>query len=116
MATDRETVAYICEQAAGAGAVSARPMFGEYGLYCDGRVVGFVCDNSLLLKMTAGAVALLGDASVGKPYPGAKDYYLIDEGLEDADSLARLIAAIARDVPPPKPKSGPGKRKEKAAG
>lgn len=36
MASDPKTVAFIVEQAAGAGEVRAKAMFGEYGLYCDG--------------------------------------------------------------------------------
>ena len=36
MASQQSTVDFILEQIAGAGEVSARKMFGEYGVFCDG--------------------------------------------------------------------------------
>ena len=48
------------EALAGAGAVSARKMFGEYGVYCDGKIVGLVCDDQLFVKVTEAGRAWLG--------------------------------------------------------
>jgi hypothetical protein len=45
MATQQRTIAYLIEQANGAGTVSAKPMFGEYGVYVDGKMIGSVCDR-----------------------------------------------------------------------
>ncbi len=53
MATRQRTIAYLIEQATSAGTVSAKPMFGEYGVYLDGRIVGSVCDDQLFVKPTA---------------------------------------------------------------
>ena len=36
MASRKDYVEYVAEQCGGAGAITWRPMFGEYGLYCDG--------------------------------------------------------------------------------
>lgn len=47
MATRAETIPPILEAIPGA---SARKMFGEYGLYLDGRVVALICDDTLYLK------------------------------------------------------------------
>ena len=115
MATDPDTVTYIVEQAQGAGQVTARKMFGEYGLYCDGKVVGLICDDQLFLKPTPGAQTLLGDTRKAPRYPGAKPHFLIDEGLEDADLLARVIAMIASEIPTPKPKTAKPKTPRKKA-
>ena len=52
MATDRKTVDYIVDQMSKAGAVSARPMFGEYGVYCDGKMVAIIGDGRLFIKPT----------------------------------------------------------------
>lgn len=117
MATDKATVAYVCDQMQAAGVISARTMFGEYAVYCDGRLVGLICDDTLYLKPTPGAVALLGEGAMGPPYPGAKDHYIIDEGLEDAGALAGLVAVIAGEVPaakPKKPKAGASRPKKPA--
>lgn len=105
MATETDVMTYILEQLQGAGHVTARRMFGEYAVYCDGRVVGLICDNQLFLKPTPGALALLGQVAMAPPYPGAKPHLLIDDGLEDAALMAQVVAAIARDLPAPKPKA-----------
>ena len=39
MATLQRTIDFIIEQISDAGVVSARKMFGEYGIYCDGKMV-----------------------------------------------------------------------------
>lgn len=52
MASDLEFVLYVCEQAAQAGPLVYRKMFGEYALYLKGKVIGFVCDNQLFIKPT----------------------------------------------------------------
>ena len=108
MATDKDRVAYICEQVQGAGAVSARPMFGEYGLYCNGRVVALICGNQLFLKPTPQAMAMLGQTLSPVPmapvYPGGKPMAVADEVLDDGDLMARVVAMIASEVPEPKPK------------
>ena len=55
VASDIGFVEYVCEQIRGAGHVSHRRMFGEFAVYCDGKVVAFVCDNQFFLKPTAPA-------------------------------------------------------------
>jgi TfoX/Sxy family transcriptional regulator of competence genes len=52
MATQHRTIDYLIEQAASAGTVVAKPMFGEYGVYVDGKMIGSVCDDHLFLKPT----------------------------------------------------------------
>ncbi len=108
MATDKQRVAYICDQVQGAGLISARPMFGEFGLYCEGKLVALICDNQLFLKPTPQAMALLGPKLNSVPmqpaYPGGKVMALADEALDDADLMARVVAAIASELPEPKPK------------
>ena len=105
MATSADTIAFIVEQLAGAGAVSTRKMFGEYAVYLDGKVVALVCDDSLFVKPTPGALALLEAPAMGPPYPGAKPHILADGLLDEPDALVALVLAVARDVPPPKPKA-----------
>jgi hypothetical protein len=38
-------------------------MFGEYAIYCDGKVVALVCDDQFFLEPTAAGRALLGRVS-----------------------------------------------------
>ena len=72
-------------------------------------------DNSLLLKPTEAGRALLPTVTPGKPYPDAKDYYVLDEFLDDTELLQRVLQATADALPPPKPKPA-GRAGAKAAG
>ena len=104
MATDKEFITYLLDQLPPIGSFDARPMFGEYGLYLDGKIMGFVCDNSLLLKITEAGRAILGEDAVEAPaYPGSKPYFLIDS-LEDQDLMRELLSAAWQELPQPKPK------------
>jgi TfoX/Sxy family transcriptional regulator of competence genes len=84
--------------------LGARKMFGEYALYLDGKTVAFVCDDTLFIKPTPGALAMLPDTERAPAYPGSKDYIVGSEVLDDPDLCARVLRQVAADSPPPKPK------------
>ena len=105
MASDHGIVAFILEQIASAGDVRARPMFGEYGLYCDDRMVAMVCDDQLFVKPTQAGRDYIGEVTEGLPFPKANPYFLIDGDLwDDADWMADLVRVTAAELPVPKPK------------
>ncbi len=105
MATQERTAAFILEQLSSLGLVSARKMFGEYGLFCDGKTVGLICDDQLFIKPTDAGRKLAPEAEARPPYPGAKPSLLIDaEQWDDADWLSQLVRATADALPVPKPK------------
>lgn len=106
MASHQGTVDFLLEQMAGAGVVTARKMFGEYGIYCAGRMVALVCDDRLFVKPTAAGRSFAGLTEEAPPYPGAKPHLLIgDARLDDADWLGQLIRITAADLPEPGPKT-----------
>lgn len=109
MATDAATVEFLLEQMAGAGPVTARRMFGEYGIYLDGKMVASVCDDRLFLKDLPPVRALLAEPVTAPPYPGAKPGLVIEAEVDDPEALAALIRASWAALPVPKP------RKPKAA-
>lgn len=103
MASQQSTVDLIVDQMASAGEVTARKMFGEYAIYCDGKVVALVCDDRLFVKPTAAGREFLGQCVEASPYPGAKPHLLIsEEQIEDADWLSQLIALTVPELPLPK--------------
>ena len=104
MASDPATVAFAVRQMQGAGLLRHARMFGEYGIWCDGKLVALVCDDQLFLKPTAGAMALMADLPTGPPYAGARPMVIGDALLDDPDRLARVVAQIAADLPELKPK------------
>jgi TfoX/Sxy family transcriptional regulator of competence genes len=103
MGTQAQTITHLLDALAPLP-LSARKMFGEYALYLDGKVAALVCDDQLYLKPTAGAQAALPDCLTGPPYPGAKLHLLVTDALDDPDPVITALKAIARDMPPPKPK------------
>lgn len=112
MSTSQSTVDYILDQTDAAGKMSARKMFGEYGLYCNGKLVGLVCDDTLFLKITTQGRDYAGSHyAEGAPYQGAKPSMLIDAALlEDGDWLSELVTITEKNLPTPKPKSPKKKR------
>jgi TfoX/Sxy family transcriptional regulator of competence genes len=106
MGSRQETVDYIIDQLAAAGEVSAKKMFGEYGIYCGGKMVALVCDEQLFIKPTAGGRAWIGTPDEASPYPGAKPCFLIDGGKwDEAAWLCELVRISARELPAPKKKA-----------
>ena len=104
MASDLGFVEYVCDQISGAGQVSSRKMFGEYAIYCDGKVVALVCDDRLFVKQTPRGRALIGYVVEAPPYPGAKPHFLIEDRLDDREWMAELIRVTASELPLLKPK------------
>ena len=104
MATDLEFMEFLADQMAGAGEISYRKMFGEYAVYLGGKVVALVCDNQLFVKPTAAGRAFIGAPVEAPAYPGAKNFFLIEDAFEDREWISELIRITARDLPAPKPK------------
>lgn len=94
MATSPSTVELALEQMRGAGMVRARKMFGDYGIYCDDRMVGLICDDQLSVKLTGAGAALEPGLERAPPYKGAKPSMLVPPDLlEDAPRLVALVRA-----------------------
>lgn len=102
MSSDIGFMEFVAEQVRGAGRISYRRMFGEYAVYCDGKVVALVCDNQFFLKPTAAGRTLLKQVKEAPPFPGAKNYYLLDAQLDDGELAAELVRVTARELPAPK--------------
>ena len=114
MATDAEFMAFLADQMEEAGEITYRKMFGEYALYCDAKVVALVCGNQLFVKPTPAGRAFIGEPVEAPPYPGAKDYFLIEDEFEDREWIAGLVRATAGDLPPPgAKKKKPARRKSR---
>lgn len=103
MSSTLDFVEYVCEQMRGAGDITYKRMFGEYGVYCDGKIVGLICDNQLFVKITETSAQYCEDCEQAPPYEGAKPHYVIDR-IDDRDWMTQLFTAHCRALPPPKPK------------
>ena len=109
MSSSQDFADYVVEQLAELELISYRKMFGEYALYFDSKVVALICDNQLYIKPTEVGRGFIKDLTEAPPYPGAKDYFLVQEHLDDRDWLQELLVITAQELPVPKP------RKKKAS-
>lgn len=109
MATRKETVDFLLAKLRDSKRFAARAMFGEYALYADGKVVALVCDDRLFVKILPASAELEALCEQGPPYPGAKPYYIVEEGqLSTLHNLSAILCAIAATRPAAK------KRKSRA--
>ena len=111
MASDLDFVKFVVDQIEDAGVISFRNMFGEYVVYCEGKVVALICDNQFFIKPTEAGRSFIGDVVEAPPYPGAKPSFLIEEHIEDKEWISTLVRLTQKELPEPKPKK---KRKQKS--
>ena len=103
MASNPSFVQYVVDQCAKAGEVTVRKMFGDYGFYCDGKIIGLISDNGFYIKPTEEVRPLLRTETMRPPYEGAKPYFYIEE-VDDHEYLSQLVKATAQALPEPNPK------------
>ena len=116
MASDQDFVDFVVDQMGEVGAIASRKMFGEYAVYCNGKVVALVCDNQLFVKPTEAGRSFIGNVVEAPPYPGAKPSFLIEEQLEDKDWISTLVRLTEAELPEPKPKKKPKPKSGKNPG
>jgi TfoX/Sxy family transcriptional regulator of competence genes len=109
MSSDLDFVKFVVEQVESAGEITYKKMFGEFGLYSDGKIMALICDNQLFIKPTQAGRAYISNLVESPPYKGAKPYFLIGDQLEDKDWISNLIRITAAELPEPKPKKSKSK-------
>ena len=101
MASNPDFVQYIADQCSGAGNIEAKKMFGDFGIYCNDKIFGLICDNGFYLKPTEAGRKLLRSEDMRPPYDGAKPYFYIED-VDDRDYLSALVHATCAELPAPK--------------
>jgi len=104
MASDQNFVDFVLDQIKNAGVITAKKMFGEYGIYSDEKLFGLICDNKLFVKPTNSGREFIGDVLEVPPYEGAKPSFLIEDKIEDSEWLSELVKISIKELPLPKPK------------
>ena len=91
MASSPEFMQSVAARLEDAGTITYRKMFGEYCVYCDGKLFGCVCDDRLFVKITEPGGHILD------PFPGSGTTVLaaVQEGytatgIEVTDTYAEL--------------------------
>lgn len=101
MASSLDFVHYICQQIDDAGIIAFRKMFGEYTIYCNGKVIGLICDNQFFVKKTVAGVSILPNCKEASPYTNAKPCFVIDS-VDDKELMTKLIRATYQELPNPR--------------
>ena len=101
MPSSKDYLDFILEQLSDLEEVSWRAMMGEYVLYHRGKIFGGIYDDRFLVKPTRSARAMMPDAAMEIPYPGAKEMLLVDN-VENRAFLRALIEAMSEELPAPK--------------
>ena len=110
MASNPDYVEFVLSQIENAGKINAKKMFGEYGVFSDGKIFALICDNKLFIKPTEGGRKYIGNVVESPPYPGAKLSFLIEDKVEDRDWISKLVRITVEELPESKPKKKKKKR------
>ena len=108
MASDQKFVDFVVGQIQKVGVITAKKMFGEYGIYCNEKMFGLICDNKLFIKPTKAGREFIGNPVELPPYEGAKPSFVIEDKVEDREWLSSLVKITLKELPEPKQK---GKKK-----
>lgn len=103
MASSKEYLDFILDQLSELEDISYRAMMGEYILYYQGKIVGGIYDDRLLVKPVKSAIAYMPNAGYELPYDGAKEMLLVDD-VDSKGFLTGLFKAMFDELPDPKPK------------
>lgn len=103
MASNTDFVQFIADQCASAGNIMTKKMFGDYGIYCNGKIFGLICNNRFYLKPVDEIRNLLRDVQLCPPYEGAKPYFYIAD-VDDRDYISMIVSETVKHLPEPKPK------------
>jgi len=111
MASSKEFVDFVVDQIENAGEITAKSMFGEYGIFSNGKIFGLICDNKLFIKPTQAGRTFIKDVVEAPPYKGAKPSFLVEDKIEDREWLSELVRVTLKELPEPKPRKKKSKRK-----
>lgn len=103
MASSKSYLDYVLDQLSDLEEITYRTMMGEYILYYQGKIIGGIYDDRLLVKPVKSAIALMPEASCELPYEGAKEMLLV-ERVDDREFLSGLFQAMYEELPEPKKK------------
>ena len=104
MATTKDFHDYVLDCLQQAGEINTRKMMGEYCVYCMGKVIGLICDNTLYFKVTPSSEKLLANSDKGYPYEGSKTLMHIVDDFENTELMREVINAVYAELPDKKKK------------
>ncbi|TNE72486.1 TfoX family protein [bacterium] len=105
MGTTTEFITYLQDSLPADFEITYKKMFGEYGIYCEGKMIAMACDNQLFVKTHSAVESDFANfLQNGAPYPGAKIHFIVDFEKMNIDELSKLIQILIELTPLPKKK------------
>lgn len=104
MANDLDFIQYVRDQIDDDCDISFRDMFGGTTVYSKGKVVALICDDQLFVKPTGAGRAYIGTVKEAPAYEGSKNFFLIEDEIDDAEWLSGLIRCTEAALPKPRPR------------
>jgi TfoX/Sxy family transcriptional regulator of competence genes len=108
MPNDQDFIDFVVDQVQNRCEMRYRHMFGGTTLYLNGKVVALICDNQLFVKPTGAGREFIGMVVEAPPYDGAKNSFLIEDKIDDAEWLTELFVITEKELPAAKPKKKRG--------
>ncbi len=97
VATDKATSERILACLSAVVDARIKPMFGEYSVYADEKMIGQINENRLFIKVTKFGEEYAPELEKASPYPGAKPAFIVPEQrLTDPEWLREFAAGTRR--------------------
>ncbi len=97
MASSKSYLNFILNQLSELENITYRAMMGEYIIYYNGKIIGGVYDDRLLVKPIRSALAYMKNIEYEKPYDGAKKMLMVDD-VDDKQYLVGLVKAMYTEL------------------
>ncbi len=103
MPTTRDFVDYTLDQLGNdVGELFVKRMFGEYLIYINEKPLLFLFNDTIYVKLKPEIEELTKDNTKEEPFPGAKNWTIID--VDNATKLQQVATILERVTPVPPPK------------
>ena len=97
MASSKSYLNFILNQLSELENITYRAMMGEYIIYYNGKIIGGVYDDRLLVKPIRSALAYMKNIEYEKPYDGAKEMLMVNN-VDDKQYLVGLVKAMYTEL------------------
>ena len=97
MVSSQKYLDYVLEQLNGLEEITYRKMMGEYILYYQGKIVGGIYDDRLLVKPVASAITYMKEPVYEYPYTGEKEMLLVKE-VDDSSFIKGLFKVMVDEL------------------
>ena len=105
MSTSQDFLDFTVDQIDPSWNIRSKKMFGEYMVYINDKPLLLVCDNTVYVKKLDCLKDLIPEDSLGFPYKGAKEHFILD--MEDKDLVQKVVVELEKVIPVPVKKSKP---------